>query len=992
MKQTFTKWAFLIVLTFFLSGLTYAQRTISGTVTDTDTGEPLVGASVLVKGAEQIGTATDFDGKFSLEIPSDAASIIVSYIGYNLMEVELTASNNYNIGLREGTELEELVVIGYGAVRKSDVTGSVSTVREEDFNVGVLPSPDQLIQGKVAGVQVVNNSGAPGAGTTVRIRGNNSIRTGNQPLYVVDGMILDGRSGRPGLTAGDLGNTPDANPLNFINPNDISSIEILKDASATAIYGSRGANGVILITTKRGKSGDPRIDFSTSIGTSSILRRYDVLDGNQYRDALTQYNLRDDQGNLLGDFGGNFDALDEILRTGITQNYNFSISGGNNNGNYRVSASYMDQDGIVIGSNFKKYTASLNGSYKFLESKRLGLDFNLMTAHTNELLAPITTNAGFTGSLIGQALQWNPTQDLRDPNDPTGFKIDRGGTLINPLAMSAAYDDRALVTTILGSIAPSYRITNELEYRMIYSLFSSMGDRRASIQPWINVQGVENRGLANISNNTLTTQQITHTLNYNKRITSGLNLNAVVGYEYMSFANRGSGLSAQDFIFTDIDMTDALNQIERMGSTVSSFREPLVELQSYFARTNFNIRNKYLLTATLRVDGSSKFGENNKYGVFPSFAAAWNIMEENFFNSSFVDQLKLRVGWGQVGNQEFPAGAAQERFAFSPGGVSLVNVANPNLQWESQTTFNAGFDFAFDDFKWFGSIEYFRQVTTNLLFNFEAIQPAPATRFFDNLDGEVINSGVELELNYMLASEGKLNWSIGGNVAFLRNELQNYVGPTVQTGAVFGQGLTGALVQRLENGRPLNSFYVREHLGIGEDGQSMFTDDGESFFHLGQPNPTLLVGLTSNMNYDKFNFGFSFNGAFGHEIYNNTANSVLPIGNLGTRNIDANLIGGPVQESRSNSIRTSSRYLESGNFLRLANVSLGYNFGSIGENIKNVRLSLIGQNLFLFTNFTGFDPEVNTVNVSADGVPSFGIEYIPFPMPRTFMLALNFSF
>jgi TonB-dependent starch-binding outer membrane protein SusC len=226
MKQTFTKWAFLIVLTFFLSGLTYAQRTISGTVTDTDTGEPLVGASVLVKGAEQIGTATDFDGKFSLEIPSDAASIIVSYIGYNLMEVELTASNNYNIGLREGTELEELVVIGYGAVRKSDVTGSVSTVREEDFNVGVLPSPDQLIQGKVAGVQVVNNSGAPGAGTTVRIRGNNSIRTGNQPLYVVDGMILDGRSGRPGLTAGDLGNTPDANPLNFINPNDISSIEI----------------------------------------------------------------------------------------------------------------------------------------------------------------------------------------------------------------------------------------------------------------------------------------------------------------------------------------------------------------------------------------------------------------------------------------------------------------------------------------------------------------------------------------------------------------------------------------------------------------------------------------------------------------------------------------------------------------------------------------------------------------------------------------------
>ena len=992
MEKIFTKLGLILVMTVLFAAVTYGQRTINGTILDENTEEPLVGANVFVKGYEQTGATADFDGKFTITLPEGANQLVITYIGYQEKVFDIGASNTVVIRLSEGTALEEVVVIGYGTVRKSDLTGSVSTVKEEDFNVGVLPSPDQLIQGKVAGVQVVNNSGAPGAGTTVRIRGNSSIRTGNQPLYVVDGMILDGRSARPGLTAGDLGATPDANPLNFINPADIESMEVLKDASATAIYGSRGANGVILITTKKGKTGAPTINFNTSIGVSNILNNYDVLDGNQYRDALRQYNLEDDQGNLLGDRGDNVNAMDEILRTGFTQNYSFAISGGNQRGNYRVSAGYLDQEGIIQGSNFKKYNASINGSYNFLKDDRLTIDFNLLTAHTTEELAPITSDAGFQGSLIGQALQWNPTRSLRDPDDPTGFTIDRGGTNVNPLAMSAAFSDVANITTILGSIAPSYRITDNLSYRMIYSLNSSIGSRRASVQPWINIDNIQDRGFAQVSNNTLTTQQFTHTLNYNKELSSLVSMNAVVGYEYMSFDTRGTSLTAQDFIFTQgVDMTNVLNQIERSGSTVGSFADPLVELQSYFARANFNIANKYLLTATVRADGSSKFGEENKYGIFPSFAAAWNIMEESFFGSSFFDQLKLRAGWGQVGNQEFPAGAAQERFAFGPGGVSLVNVANPFLQWESQTTTNLGIDFSFDDYKWFGSIEVFRQITTNLLFNFEAIQPAPATRFFDNLDGQVINQGVEIELNYLLSGQGKLRWSVGGNVAFLQNELRNYEGPTVETGALFGQGLTGALSQRLENGRPLNSFYLRDFTGLDEAGFSTFRDGDGSFFHVGQPNPTVLLGFTSNMSYENFDFTFSFNGALGHQIYNNTANSVLPIGNLGTRNIDARLLDGPM-ESRSNSITASSRYIESGNFVRLANLQLGYNFGPIGTSVSNVRVYVTGQNLLLFTNFSGFDPEVNTVNVSPDGIPSFGIEYVPFPPARTFLLGLNFSF
>jgi len=393
------------------------------------------------------------------------------------------------------------------------------------------------------------------------------------------------------------------------------------------------------------------------------------------------------------------------------------------------------------------------------------------------------------------------------------------------------------------------------------------------------------------------------------------------------------------------------------------------------------------LTATFRADGSTKFGENNKYGYFPSVAAAWNLSNEDFVPAVF-DNLKLRVGYGQIGNQNFAPGSALTRYALLPaGGFQITNTANPDLTWETNTTTNIGVDFALMDFKIVGSLEYFNKVTTDALFNGPVAAPAPAFTKWDNLDGEIVNSGVELALGTVLVSNEKTTVELGVNATYLKNEIRDFGNQLVEVGGIFGQGVSGATVQRLVDGQPLYVYYTNEFLGFEDDGTAIVSDDKR---YLGNPNPDLLLGFNGSISVDKLSFAFNFNGAFGHQLYNNTANTVLPIGNLGTRNIDANLIGGSVQESRANPVAASSRYIESGNYLKLTNASLNYDFGEVGS-VKGLRLSLTGQNLFWITNYSGFDPEVNTVNFNANGIPSFGLEYIPYPSSRTFIFSAAFT-
>lgn len=976
----------LLLLAFSTNNFLFAQdRIVSGKVTDSRDGSAVVGASVVPKGSTR-GTTTNSEGSFTIGMPSGVNVLVITTVGFASQEIDVSGRDNISISLvGDNSNLDEVVVVGYGTARKRDLTGAVASVKAKDFNQGIQTAPDQLIQGKVAGVQVLNNSGQPGGGTTVKIRGNSSIRAGSNPLYVVDGVPLDGRSARPGGSGAGIGTSPAANPLNFMNPNDIASIEVLKDASATAIYGSRAAYGVIIITTKRGQTGAPRIDVNAYVGVSRLIKELDVLDGNEYRAALTKYGL------TAGNFGGNVDALDAVLRTAYTQNYDVGVSGGTENGRYRLSAGYLDQQGIVRKSSFKKYTTNFSGYYRFLESKKLGFDYNIIAAQTVEQIAPVSNDAGFTGSIIGQALQWNPTMALKIGDS---LNILRGSTTVNPLAMSEAYDDNSKVTSILASVSPYFKITKDLEYRMLLSINYSTGIRRGQVASFINLENIIDRGVGYIGSNELTTKQITHTLNYNKEITDGLSINAVVGYEYIKFDNKGSGMNASDFGNYGVPYTNYFQFSTQNTRGTFSFADPTSELQSGFARAIFNFNNKYLLTGTFRVDGSSKFGENNRYGYFPSFAAAWNISNEDFMSGvDFVSNVKLRVGWGKTGSQDIPSGSAVARYSFTgPNAIAQTNYPNADLKWQADAQTNVGLDFTFLRNRINGSIDYFRKTTTDLLYPTITPQPAPpgSPPTWRNLDSEITNKGVEVTIGAFVVQQPKLTWELAANASFIDNNVQGLSAPII-SGGLHGQGISGATVQVITNDQPINVFYTKEFLGIDKaTGLSMFSDEGYTRYYVGNPNPRTILGITSSLNISKLTFVLNFNGAFGQEIYNNTANTVLPIGNLiGGRNVAKALIG-DVQESLANPISPSSRYIEDGSYLKLANATIAYNFGPFGRSFKNASIYVTGQNLLVFTKFTGFDPEVNT-DKQVNGVPSVGIEYTPYPSARSVQLGINFS-
>ncbi len=974
----------LMPLSIFISFSLLAQdRFVTGKVTDAKDGTPVVGASVQPKGAKT-GTSTSADGNFSVSVPSGTNTLVISSAEYVRQEIDITNKTFIDVLLTSASSgLSEVVVIGYGTARKKDLTGAVSSVQAKDFNKGTYTSPDQLIQGKAAGVLVINNTGQPGGATTVRIRGSSSIRSGNQPLFVVDGVPLSGGSARPGGRGGQFG-SDGGNPLNYLNPNDIASIEILKDASATAIYGSRGANGVVLIATKRGKSGAPTIDVSASTSVANVLKQLEVLDGNEYRQALKDY------GQTTGDFGGNVDAFDAITRTGLTQNYNVAVGGGTENGRYRLSLGYLDQEGIIKTSNFKKYTANLSSNFKFLESKKLGLDINILATQTNEQIAPISTFVGFEGNLISQALQWNPTLSLFKPGTDSALNL--GGTTINPLGQLNYFEDKANVTTIIANIAPYYKITNELEYKFQYSVNRQVGIRKGQVNRLLNAQNIENRGVAFIGNEEQTNTQITNTLNYNKQITSDFNLNAVVGHEWLIYDTKGSFISGQDFTNDGLNYYDKLFTSSPASRQVGSFASPTTELQSYFGRAIINYKDKYLITGTFRADGSTKFGENNKYGYFPSVGIAWNASQESFLSGvSFLKNLKVRASWGKTGNQEFPSGASLPRYILSPTGVRQANFGNPDLIWESSETTNAGIDFSLFNNRFSGSIDYFYKKTNDVLFEQTPAAPSPGgTKVWVNLDGNIINKGVEITLNGNLLNTQDMTWNLGGNVSFLQNNVSGLVG-FYETGELRGQGFSDVRGQRMVSGQPLNVWYLRRFDGLDKNtGQSIYADGGNTLFYSGSPNPKTLVGIASDFSYKKFAASIGMNGTFGHYIFNNTAASVLGIGNLGTRNIAKELIGGSVKEAISNAPAPSTRNLEKGNYIKMANATIGYRVGNIGKSVRNLYISLTGQNLFVITKYTGFDPEVNT-DGGVDGIPSLGIEYIPYPSARSIQLGINFT-
>ncbi|MCW3108748.1 MAG: SusC/RagA family TonB-linked outer membrane protein [Segetibacter sp.] len=991
--------AMLLLAVLGFSAFALAQtQTVTGVVTDKK-GEPLPGVTVTIKGTK-IATSTNSLGAYTLNNVQPDAVLVFTGVGVSQTQESVGGKTALNVEVETSVgNLNEVVVVGYGTSRRKDLTGAVSTVNAKDFNKGTYTSADQLIQGKVAGVLMINNTGQPGGASTVKIRGNSTVTGSGQPLYVVDGVPLDGRSARPGL--GDVGfggSNPGANPLNFMNPADIASIDVLKDASATAIYGSRAAYGVVLITTKKGQSGQPKLDIAASTGFSKIANKLKVLNAEQYRKAITYYGV-----SSTNDFGGNVDPLGAILQTGLVQNYSVAVSGGNENAKFRVSLGALDQEGIVLKTGIKKYTANISANFKFLEKKNLGLDFNVIPSQYLENIAPISNNAGSRGSLIGNALQWNPTRNLiikNSTNTGDSLNFPRNGDLFNPLAVSRAYNDKSRVTTVLASISPYIKFSKSFEYRFLYSINYGTGIRRTSIDPDINIPAVLGKGQVLISSNELTTQQATHTLNFNQKIAAKLNLNAVIGYEYLKYTNKGIGLNAVGVASSGgfgnygLDFTDYIQYSSPSNRNISSFGDPTYEIQSYFGRTVFNYDDKYIVTGTFRADGSSKFGTSNKYGYFPSFSAAWNISKESFFKADFINSLKLRGGWGKTGNQEFPSGSAQRRYNFGSDGVALniSNNANDSLKWQSDRQYNFGLDAAILNSRVSVTVDYFNKKTTDLLFPTIPLQPAApgGAITWKNIPGAIVNKGWEFAINAAIVSGKDFNWDFGVNATFITNKVSD-LKATIATGALNGQGSSGATVEVLSNGLPINAFYTRQFTGFDKASGIAIYPGGDRPSYIGSPNPSTLLGLSTSANFKKLTLTINMNGAFGHYIYNETLNNVVNVGSfLNGKNIALSVYEDPVKESFANPVTSSSRFIEKGDYFKLTNATLSYAIGNIGKVFKGTNIFVTGQNLLVFTGYSGFDPEVN-VDKNVNGVPSVGIEYIPYPSSRTITFGLNVS-
>ena len=748
-------------------------------------------------------------------------------------------------------------------------------------------------------------------------------------------------------------------------------MDILKDASATAIYGSRGANGVIIITTKKGAAGKNHVEYNGSFSMANAVNLIPVYSATEFAQIAPNQNN-----------GGNVDALDAIFRTALSQNHNVAFTGGNADMKYRLSLSAQDQQGVIENSGLKKYTASLTASQDYFD-KKLTVDVNMITSKIEDQYAPISNDAGYEGSLLSNALAWNPTNVLYKA-DGTFNQV--SNNLSNPLAMLALIKDNASTTRILTNLSASLKLTSDLTYKLNLGWDMSHSTRGASSSKDLFYNGIWERGQASISDLNLDSKLMEHTLNYNKIFSEDFRFDAMVGYSYQVSNRWGKSISGRDFTYDEVDYLNQLQAMSQDTRDVSSYYNPTSELQSFFGRVNFSLYEKFLVTATMRADGSSKFGTNNKYGYFPSAAVAYRISEEDFIPDAF-DDLKLRLGWGQTGNQEFPAGASQAQYSITRDGLVRSQFDNPNLKWETSTTFNLGLDFTLFDNRLSGTVEYFNKQTKDLLFYAEAAYPSPSSgKVWTNLDATVLNDGVEVSLSGRIVDTKDFTFDLSANISFLHNELQNFA-RIVETGSLSGQGMTGVRSQRFVEGQPLNVFYLLVFEGLDSEGKSVYQDQKQ---YVGDPNPNQVLGISASLRYKDWDLVANFNGAFGHQVYNNTATSVLVASNpvKGRNTSPLYILEG---ESPDNALSASTRYLENGDFLRMNNLTIGYTFDDAPLFFESLRLSLTGQNLFLITNYTGFDPEVNT-NKSVDGVPSFGIDYVPYPNSRTFTFGLNVSF
>ena len=962
------------LLALLLSSVMVAQQTVSGLVTDAE-GTPLPGATVIVQGTSN-GVTSDFDGKYSINVER-GQTLEASFIGYQSNTVLVEDQDQINLSLEQDNELDEVVVIGYGEALKKDLTGTLDVVNSENFTKGSVVSAQQLIQRKVAGVSIVTNSGAPGDGANVLIRGIGSLNLNNNPLFVVDGIPLDS-----GVVGGSR------NALNVINPNDIASMTVLKDASATAIYGSRAANGVILITTKKGKSGEIKYEFSTRITNFQPINFVDVLNASEFTQAVNATEDTDIIARLGND---DTDWQDEIYNDALGTNNTFSASGDIKGVPFRFSLGHTDQDGILASDNFQRSTLSLNVAPQFLDGS-LRVNLNSRYVYTENDFA----NRG----AIGSAAFFDPTKPVYDTNSPYGNYytwLDNDGTKlalspVNPLALLNLTDDESTVNRLIANIKIDYDLPVEgLKATINAGLDNSTGKGFTSEDPNLPNDAVGFNGRNNDYDNTSTNILFDAYLTYNKDLTNS-NFSVTAGHSYQSFEYDNSSTNAVEFLNSD-------NTV----NTDTSITETLIDksknvLLSYFGRANYNFNDRYLITATLRADASSKLPSEDRWGTFFSTAFAWNLHNESFGIDSVFDELKVRVGYGEIGNvnglgdynflTRYTRSDIQSQYGFGSNSYTTYRPApiNKELRWEVGQTYNAGIDFSLANFGLSGTVNAYIKNTNDLIAT--AIVD-PFTNFGTSISaniGDMENKGIEVELNYTVVDTEDFGFSLSYNVAMNDNTITR-----LENEQNVGSLGLGNNLQRHEEGKSPFAYYVYKQIydANGKPIEGAYADlNGDGLINIDDryfykdPYADVLMGLTANLRYKQFDLSVVSRASIGNYSYNqmSASSNLSQITNLNRlSNVHQDYLDtGFLFFSDKNTV--SDHYIQNASFFRLDNITLGYTFeNAIQDN--PLRIYLTGDNLFVATNYNGIDPEITG-----------GIDSNFYPRSRAIALGLDLTF
>lgn len=995
------------------------KTTITGTIFD-ESDEPLIGVSVLEKGTTN-GTVTGLDGSFTLNVTDDNAILVISYIGYESQEIAVAGNTTFNINLEvEVSSLESIVVVGYGTQKKKDLTGSVVSIKEEDFTQGANYSALQLLNGAASGVNVSQVSSAPGAGLKVQVRGAGSINSDNSVLFVVDGL--------PGVD-------PSA-----LSPGDIESIDVLKDASSAAIYGTRAANGVVLITTKKGRKGTSSIGYNAYFGTQSIATELDVLGAQDYANLVNSRTPGTYTSEQIAGFGAGTNWQDEIFRNAMVQNHQLSMSGGGDNGNYYLGLNYFDQDGIVDRSNSQKYNIRLNVQSRPLDNLQITASANYTRQNNDEILFSNSANEG--AGPINSAIQFDPTLSAELDSDGRYFR-NPSIALDNPLALINGIDNQRVLNRFYTSVTADYEFIDNLTATVRVGAESN-NSRFDSYNSRSTLIGLANGGIGNINSEDDTHWLVETLLQYKNTFNLNHNFSVLGGITFEEFLFTGLTAGSASFL-SDATGTNLLQSGNGdLNDNVGSYRFKN-QLNGFIGRTTYDFKNKYLMTASFRVDGSSRFSDNNKYAFFPSGSIGWKISEEDFLKGSkTISDLKLRIGYGELGNQGINNFETRQTLVsrgsnavFGGGiaqGVVAARLPNPDLRWETTRELNIGIDYALADYKITGSIDFFNRNTSDQLFE----KPLPSVVGFGSVRtnlGSVRNRGVDFNLRTVNVAKGNFKWESNLTLSLLKNEVTELPDFTEE----IISGSIGTFINQftiVREGAPLQSYYGYEIDGIFQEGDDIansptpdvagyapgmprFVDqngdgliDADDRVVLGDPFPDMTFGFNNLFRYKNISLEIFIQGVQGIEtldgnvfesIYptNDSRNSISKYYNerWTPSNPSNTLPSGENPSLYGGATAINSLSIVDASFTRIKNITLGYNFPlKNGSRVSSLNLFVAADNIYTITDFEGYDPDASSVGSFGNGEGGPDVStvtraaYNSYPLARTFRFGVDVKF